>query len=157
MDKKFKVVECIGISEWYNRVRQEKKLEGLTVSTLWSLRKNMKPILEVVDNFNQFKTNLEDELKAEYFNEEKSEETTIKNENNQDVSVRQVKEEYLPAYQEKVQQINKKLKELIDTVESFTFSPIDIEKEVERLGSGCTLDMDDLDILSIFEDNGQND
>ena len=157
MNKKFKVIECIGISEWYNKVRQEKKLEGLTVSTLWSLRKNMKPILEVVDSFNQFKTNLEDELKAEYFNEEKSEETTIKNENNQDVSVRQVKEEYLPAYQEKVQQINEKLKELIDTVESFTFSPIDIEKEVERLGSGCTLDMDDLDILSIFEDDGQND
>lgn len=52
MDKKFKVIECIGISEWYNKVRQEKKLEGLTVSTLWSLRKNMKPILEVVDNFN---------------------------------------------------------------------------------------------------------
>lgn len=157
MKKKFKVIECIGISEWYNKVRQEKKLEGLTVSTLWSLRKNMKPILEVVDNFNQFKTNLEDELKAEYFNEEKSEDTVIKNGNNQDVSVRQVKKEFLSAYQEKVQEINEKLSELVNTVESFTFSPIDVEKEVDRLGSGCTLDMDDLDILSIFEDDGQND
>jgi len=32
-----------------------------------------------------------------------------------------------------------------------------MNKEVERLGSSCALNMDDLDILSIFEEDGQND
>jgi len=39
---------------------------------LWSLRKNIKPITDIVNNFNEFKSGLEEELQAEYFTEEKS-------------------------------------------------------------------------------------
>ncbi len=157
MVKKLRVIECIGVKQWYDQARAEKKFDNLTVSTLWSLRKNIKPITDIVNNFNEFKSGLEEELQAEYFTEEKSQVTTIKNQNGQDVSVRKVKDEFLSEYQEKVTEINEKLKEVVNNIEELTFSPIDMNKEIERLGSSCALNMDDLDILSIFEEDGQND
>lgn len=152
MEKTLKVLECININEWYNKMRQEKKLDGLTVKTLWALRKNMKKIQDVVDSFNEFKEGLENDLKAEFFTEEKSEDSTMKNENDEDVSIKKIKEEYMGEYQSKVEEINDKLRTLVYTDESLTFSPIDMEQEVERIGEECILDMDDLDVLSIFED-----
>lgn len=157
MVKKLRVIECIGVKQWYDQARAEKKFDNLTVSTLWALRKNIKPITDIVNNFNEFKAGLEEELQAEYFTEEKSQVTTIKNQNGQDVSVRKVKDEFLSEYQEKVTEINEKLKEVVNNVEELTFSSIDMNKEIERLGSSCALNMDDLDILSIFEEDGQND
>ena len=157
MVKKLRVIECIGVKQWYDQARVEKKFDNLTVSTLWALRKNIKPIIDIVNNFNDFKSGLEEELQAEYFTEEKSQVVTIKNQNGQDVPARKVKDEFLPEYQEKVIEINEKLKEIVDNIEQFSFSAIDINKEIERLGSSCVLNMDDLDILSIFEEDGQND
>ena len=47
MIKELLVMECININGWYNKVRADKnKLNGLSVSTLWALRKNMKKILK---------------------------------------------------------------------------------------------------------------
>ena len=76
----------------------------------------------------------------------------MKNENGEDVSIKKIKKEYMEEYQSKVEEINDKLRTLAYTDESLTFSPIDMEQEVERIGEECVLDMDDLDILSIFED-----
>ena len=157
MVKKLRVIECIGVKQWYDQVRAEKKIDNLTVSTLWALRKNMKLITDIVNNFNEFKSGLEEQLQAEYFTEEKSQITTIQDQNGEDVSVRKVKDEFLSEYQEKVVEINEKLKEVVNNIEELTFSSIDMNKEIERLGSSCALNMDDLDILSIFEEDGQND
>lgn len=154
MIKELLVMECININGWYNKVRADKnKLNGLSVSTLWALRKNMKKIAETVDSFNEFKISLENELQEQFFNEEKSEETIVKNENGEDVSARKVKDEYFDAYQNKINELNGKLNELAVTKESYIFTPIDIDKEMERLDIDCNLNMDDLDMLSIFEQN----
>ena len=159
MTKNFKIIECLGIKDWYDNARQGKKLNNLTVSTLWTLRKNMKLIIEAVDNFNEFKTNLEDEIKNKYFNDEKSQDAVVKDENDQDINVRRVKDEFLPEYQKDIEEINKKLNQLVGTEETFNFIPINMEAEIEKLGDSCALDIDDLDILSIFEEEneeGQN-
>ena len=154
MTKELLVMECININGWYNQVRQDKnKLNGLSVKTLWALRKNMKKIAEVTDYFNEFKENLEKEVKDDFFNEEKSEETTVKDSDGNETPAQKVKDEYLAEYQEKVNEVNKKLNELVLTKEEFDFTPIDIESEVERLDTDCNLNMDDLDILSVFEQN----
>ena len=154
MIKELLVMECININGWYNKVRADKnKLNGLSVSTLWALRKNMKKIAETVDSFNEFKISLENELQEQFFNEEKSEETIVKNENGEDVSARKVKDEYFDAYQNKINELNGKLNELAVTKESYIFTPIDMDKEMERLDIDCNLNMDDLDMLSIFEQN----
>ena len=154
MTKELLVMECININGWYNQVRQDKnKLNGLSVKTLWALRKNMKKIAEVTDYFNEFKENLEKEVKDDFFNEEKSEETTVKDSDGNETPAQKVKDEYLAEYQEKVNEINGKLNELVLTKEEFDFTPIDIESEVERLDTDCNLNMDDLDILSVFEQN----
>lgn len=154
MTKELLVMECININGWYNQVRQDKnKLNGLSVKTLWALRKNMKKIAEVTDYFNEFKENLEKEVRDDFFNEEKSEETTVKDSDGNETPAQKVKDEYLTEYQEKVNEVNKKLNELVLTKEEFDFTPIDIESEVERLDTDCNLNMDDLDILSVFEQN----
>ena len=154
MTKELLVMECININGWYNKVRADKnKLNGLSVSTLWALRKNMKKITETVDSFNELKASLEKELQEEFFNDEKSEETVVKGNNGEDTPARKVKDEFFGEYQKKINELNNKLNELALTKESYDFSAIDMDKEVERLNTDCNLDMDDLDILSIFEQN----
>ena len=154
MTKELLVMECININGWYNKVRADKnKLNGLSVSTLWALRKNMKKIAETVDSFNELKASLENELQEEFFNEEKSEEVTVKGENGEDTPARKVKDEYFTAYQKKINELNGKLNELAITKENFEFTPINMENEIERLNTDCNLNMDDLDMLSVFEQN----
>ena len=154
MTKELLVIECININGWYNKVRADKdKLKGLSVSTLWALRKNMKKIAETVDSFNELKASLENELQEEFFNDEKSEEVTVKGENGEDTPARKIKDEYFDDYQKKIDELNGKLNELAITKESYDFASIDMNKEIERLNVDCNLDMDDLDMLSIFEQN----
>ena len=154
MTKELLVMECININGWYNKVRADKnKLNGLSVSTLWALRKNMKKIAETVDSFNELKASLENELQEEFFNDEKSEEVTVKGENGEDTPARKVKDEYFNDYQKKINELNGKLNELAITKESYDFASINMDKEIERLNVDCNLDMDDLDMLSIFEQN----
>lgn len=154
MTKELLVMECININGWYNQVRQDKnKLNGLSVKTLWALRKNMKKIAEVADYFKEFKEGLEQEIKDDFFNSEKSEETVVKDNEGNETPAQKVKDEYLQDYQTRINEINGKLNELVLTKEEFDFTPIDIESEVERLDTDCNLNMDDLDILSVFEQN----
>lgn len=152
MTKELLVMECININGWYDQVRQDKnKLNGLSVKTLWALRKNMKKIAEVADYFKEFKEGLEQEIKDDFFNSEKSEETVVKDNEGNETPAQKVKDEYLQDYQTRINEINGKLNELVLTKEEFDFTPIDIESEVERLDTDCNLNMDDLDILSVFE------
>ena len=154
MTKELLVMECININGWYNNIRANKnKLNGLSVSTLWALRKNMKKIAETVDSFNELKASLENELQEEFFNDEKSEETIVKGSNGEDTPARKVKDEYFDAYQNKIKELNGKLNELAITKESFEFTPINMENEIERLNTDCNLNIDDLDMLSVFEQN----
>ena len=153
MTKEFLVLECININAWYNTIRSNKKLNGLSVPTLWALKKNMSKINDVVTNFNEFKESLESELKESYFNDEKSETTTITNDDGTTSQIQKVKDEYINEYQEEVNRLNGKLNDLAMTKETFDFSPIDMDKEIERIGESCSLDMDDLDMLSAFEDD----
>ena len=154
MTKELLVMECININGWYDQVRQDKnKLNGLSVKTLWALRKNMKKIAEVADYFKEFKEGLEQEIKDDFFNSEKSEETVVKDTEGNETPAQKVKDEYLQDYQTRINEINGKLNELVLTKEEFDFTPIDIESEVERLDTDCNLNMDDLDILSVFEQN----
>ena len=153
MTKEFLVLECININAWYNTIRSNKKLNGLSVPTLWALKKNMSKINDVVTNFNEFKESLESELKENYFNDEKSETITITNDDGTTSQVQKVKDEYINEYREEVNRLNGKLNDLAMTKETFDFSPIDMDKEIERIGESCSLDMDDLDMLSAFEDD----
>ena len=153
MTKDFLVLECINISAWYNNVRNDKKLNGLTVPTLWALKKNMSKINDIVNNFNEFKQGLEEELKENFFNDEKSESSVVTEEDGSESQVQKIKDEYMEEYQAEVNRLNKKLNDLAMTKETFDFSPIDMDKEIERIGESCSLDMDDLDMLSAFEDD----
>ena len=131
MTKEFLVLECININAWYNTIRNNKKLNGLSVPTLWALKKNMSKINDVVTNFNEFKESLESELKENYFNDEKSETTIITNDDGTTSQVQKVKNEYINEYQKEVSRLNGKLNDLAMTKETFDFSlPFNIKDDL---------------------------
>ena len=113
----------------------------------------MKKISEIANDFIDFKTNLENEVRDQFFNEDKSEETTTKDEFGNDIPAKKVKQEFLPDYQKRIGEINNKLNLLLSTQEEIELVSINMDEEVERLGTDCNLNMDDLDILSIFEED----
>lgn len=152
MEKELTVFDCLNINEWYNIARKEKRLNSLSVGTLWAIRKNIKKIEDVAKNFSEFRDNLEQELRDAFYNDEKSEDAVIEDENGENVSVRRVKKEYLEEYQNKLAETNNKLDNLAMTKEKFDFAIINMDEEIERIGSECSLNIDDLDILSIFEE-----
>lgn len=152
MKKELTVFDCLNINEWYGIARKEKRLNSLSVGALWAIRKNMQKIEDIAKNFNEFKNGLEEELKDNFYNDEKSEDAVIEDENGENVSVRRVKKDYIEEYQNKLTEVNNKLDNLAMTKEELEFSAINMDEEIERIGSECSLNIDDLDILSIFEE-----
>ncbi len=149
--KELMVAECVNVSAWYKNVRENStKLNGLSVKTLWSLKKNMKKIDEISNNFTEFRNGLEDKLKADYFNDEKSEPSKFLNENGQEVEGLKVKDEYLNEYQEELNSLNNQINDLLISKEEIVLNAIDIESEIENMSSS-EITMDDLDMLSVFE------
>lgn len=149
--KELMVAECVNVSAWYKNIRENStKLNGLTVKTLWSLKKNMKKIDEISSNFAEFRNGLEDKLKADYFNDEKSEPSKFLNENGQEVEGLKVKDEYLNEYQEELNSLNNQINDLLISKEEIVLNAINIENELENMDSS-EITMDDLDMLSIFE------
>lgn len=149
--KELMVAECVNVSAWYRKVRENStKLNGLSVKTLWSLKKNMKKIDEISNNFTEFRNSLEDKLKADYFNDEKSEPSKFLNENGQEVEGLKVKDEYLNEYQEELNSLNNQINDLLISKEEIVLNAIDIESEIENMSSS-EITMDDLDMLSVFE------
>lgn len=149
--KELMVAECVNVSAWYKNVRENStKLNGLSVKTLWSLKKNMKKIDEISNNFTEFRNSLEDKLKADYFNDEKSEPSKFLNENGQEVEGLKVKDEYLNEYQEELNSLNNQINDLLISKEEIVLNAIDIESEIENMSSS-EITMDDLDMLSVFE------
>ena len=149
--KELMVAECVNVSAWYKNIRENStKLNGLTVKTLWSLKKNMKKIDEISSNFAEFRNSLEDKLKADYFNDEKSEPSKFLNENGQEVEGLKVKDEYLNEYQEELNSLNNQINDLLISKEEIVLNAIDIESEIENMSSS-EITMDDLDMLSVFE------
>lgn len=149
--KELMVVECVNISAWYRKVREnDSKLKGLSVKTLWALKKNMKKIDDIAANFEEFRNSLEDKLKADYFNDEKSEPAKFLDNDGKEVEGLKVKEEYLEDYQKELNSLNGEINGLLMSKEEVVLNAIDIESEIENMDS-TDITMEDLDMLSIFE------
>lgn len=148
--KELMVVECVNISAWYKGIKDTTKLNGLSVKALWALRKNMKKIDDIAVNFEEFRNGLEEKIRTDYFNDEKSEPSKFKNENGEEVEGLKVKAEYLEDYQKELSDLNGQINNLLMSKEEVVLNVIDIEKEIENMDS-TEITIDDLDVLSVFE------
>ena len=112
----------------------------------------MKKVDEVTINFEEFRNGLEEQLKKDYFNEEKSEPTKFTDESGKEVEGRKIKQEYFDDYQNELNSLNTQISDLLATKEKLTFTDMNIEGEIEQIDSR-NITIDDLDMFSAFEED----
>lgn len=135
---------------WYNKEETKEKLKNLPLSFQYTIRKNMKPLARMADDFNTFKTEKEQSLKDKWFDEEHSDPTKIKDDNGDEIDARKIKEEFLEEYEGEVKQLNTQLEKLLSETDEISFTPIDLDSLVEAAGDD-SITMEDVDMISIFE------
>lgn len=150
-NKDIYLVVALNEVAWYNKEDTKERLKNLPLSYQYTLRKNMKPLMRMTEDFNTFKTEKEQALRDKWFDEEHSEPTTMKDDNGETIDARKIKEEYLVAYEDEVKTLNSQLEKLLSETDEITYSPINLDSLVEVAGDD-TITMDDVDMISIFEE-----
>ena len=157
MNKTLQTIEILNIVAFLNEAIESKKIDELSIKARWAIKKSLKELLEVDAKFKEFKEELESSLKNDYFmNDEKSEVTKIiqKDENGQDVEVdgRKVKAEYMPKYNQDLEDINTKLREVLFDDNDITINVFDVDSEIDKLPDDSKFTFEDLEMLSVFDD-----
>lgn len=157
MNKTLQTIEILNIVAFLNEAIESKKIDELSIKARWAIKKSLKELLEVDTKFKEFKEELESGLKNDYFmNDEKSEITKIvqKDENGQDVEVdgRKVKAEYMPKYNQDLEDINTKLREVLFDDNDITVNVFDVDNEIDKLSDDSKFTFEDLEMLSVFDD-----
>ena len=144
--KTIPMIAAVNEVAWY--VQEKDTLSVLSVKARWNLKKNMKELDNIASQFHEFKTNLEEELRAKYTTDEKSNETALEDGN----IGRKVKDAYLEDSQKDVEEMNAKVSELLYEDEEVNLYVIDMDEEVERMADDADLSDAAMDMLSLFED-----
>jgi len=151
--KTLMTLETVNLTGWYRTLRTERKdvLNVFPAKVLWKLRKNMDEIVKVSTRFTELREELNNDLKAKYFeNDEKSILTTEKI-NGEDKEVRKVKDEYMDAFSADCNEVEQKLQEILREPNEVELSLFDVGELVETIDDNVGLTMDDLDMLSVFD------
>lgn len=144
--KTIPMIAAVNEVAWY--IQEKDTLSVLSVKARWNLKKNMKELDNIASQFHEFKTNLEEELRAKYTTDEMSNETVLEDGN----IGRKVKDEYFEDYQKDVEEMNAKVSELLYEDEEVNLYVIDMDDEVERMADDADLSDAAMDMLSLFED-----
>lgn len=140
-----KTIDAITIVEWYVKEETQKRLQTLPIKEQWVIRKNLKALESIVQNFNNFRNDLAQKRNEEWFNEKDGK--CYKTKTDQGKDVLQIKDEYkddLKAYDDKVNtEIFNILEENIDT----NLTAINIDNLIEAVDNNCKIELIDLEML----------
>lgn len=151
MKKEFLNIEVVNNMNALNRLlANEKKAKELPIKVRWAIKKNISVLSPTVKDFEDLKKELVEELQKEYFTEEKSHIVTGDERFSEDDEVRQVNDEYMEEYEEKVSELNGKLRELLNESNEYEIHTIDLDAFVENLPDDTALEFSDLEILSFM-------
>ena len=149
MKKEFYNIEVVNVTAALNNILgNAEKVKDLPIKFRWALKKNLTALSPTVKNFEEFRQELIEELQKEYFNDEKSH--TEKDEN--DNEIRRVNDEFMDEYNDKVQELNTKLQELLEEKNEYEISTVDMDSFVEGLPEDTALEFDDIEIFSFMEE-----
>lgn len=156
MRKTLQTVEILNIVAFIHEAIDTKKIDEISIKARWAIKKSMRELEEVALKFREFKEELESQLKDAYFmNDDKSELTKIiqKDENGQDVEVdgRKVKAEYMAQYNQDLENINAKLREVLLDDNEIEINVFDVDEEINKLTDDSKFTFEDLEILSVFD------
>lgn len=159
--KELMTIEILNIMGWYKKIREnaetKNKFNVFSVKAQWALKKNLNALSVIAKSYEEFKNEKEQMLKDDfYFNDEKAYTTTEEQSDPQtgemkEVEIRKIKDECLEEFQNITNKINKELNELLLQKNEVSLSVIDLDKELEEIGHTTMIDMDDFDVLEIFD------
>lgn len=156
MRKTLQTIEILNIVAFIEDAIKTKKIDELGIKARWAIKKSSKELFEVDSKFKEFKEELESGLKDDYFmNDEKSEPTKLiqKDENGQDVEVdgRKVKASYMNEYNQALENINAKLREVLFDDNEVEINVFDVDEEINKLTDDSKFTFEDLEMLSVFD------
>lgn len=151
MKKTIQNIVAINVNAWYENQDTQTKLKFFPLKLQWRIHKNIKPMEEIAKDFQKLKSELEQERINEWFTEgNKKCEKKIQEDGSE---VLQIKDECLKEFREYENKLNTQLEEVVQEEVDIEFTPISLEEIIEISDeTHAGIDMDDLDILSIFEE-----
>ena len=140
---------------WYGKDDVKERLAKLPLTYQYAIRKNMKPLNKMIDEFNTFKGEKEQALRDFWFDDEHATDTTTKDESGNEVPAKKIKDEYREKYEEAVKELNSQLEKLLSETDEVVFNSIDLDSLVESAPDN-SITIDDVDMISLFsqEDSG---
>lgn len=154
MEKKIMTLAAVNVMSWYNNDGTRDKLKKMPLKMQWALRKNMKAIEPLSKDFGDFRDELIAKRNEEWFSEDngKCERITQEDESGQEQEMLKVKDEFLDDFKAYEDELNKQLNEIMQEENTVEYTPIDLEEFVEAADENdAGIDIDDMDIISIFE------
>ena len=160
ISKEFTVFEIDNIVKYYRGIRENELMKNkfniFSITTQYSIKKNMDIMAEATASYTEFREEKEKELHENYFNDEKSFETMIKqieNGEEKEVPGRQVKDEYMDEFKKVQTEMLTELYKLASEKVTLELYPIDLDEEIQNIDKDThtKINMDDLDFLSIFK------
>ena len=160
ISKEFTVFEIDNIVKYYRGIRENELMKNkfniFSIATQYSIKKNMDIMAEATASYTEFREEKEKELHENYFNDEKSFETMIKqieNGEEKEVPGRQVKDEYMDEFKKVQTEMLTELYKLNSEKVTLELYPIDLDEEIQNIDKDThtKINMDDLDFLSIFK------
>lgn len=151
--KTIPMIAAINETAWY--MQEKETLGALSVKARWNLKKNIKELDVLASQFQEFKNGLEEELRAKYTTDEKSIEAEVDDGVGNKVPGRKVKDEFIKDYQNDVNEMNTKINELLYEEEEVNLYTINMDAEIERMSDDAELSDAAMDMLSLFEPEGE--
>lgn len=160
--KETTIFEADATVNYFKKIRSDHtskdRFNVFSLETQWNIKKNVDELIKAISSYTEFRDEKRKKFNEKYFNEEKSEETTVTqmiDGEEKEVEARQIKSEYIEEFKsENTNLLNELLKFASEKV-TVNLVSIDIDNEVFLLKSkniDNDLDMDDLDFLSFFKE-----
>ena len=147
---KTEIKNIVAINEimWYNRPETKEKLEELPLKIQWTLRKNMKVLEPIVQNFNEFKESLAEQRNKKWFVEDNGKCEKIEEDGQE---LLKIKEEYIEEFNKYDNELNLQIRDIVMETTEVDLSKIDeIENFIDELSDDTKLTIEDLEMLEIF-------
>jgi ribosomal protein S18 len=141
VEKKLYTIEVLNILGWLSQENNPVLSAKLPIKLSWDFRKNIKVFEGIQEQYNQF----DKELQERYIDDKYSYDFETEDENGDKQTIRRVKDEYLAEY-------SKNKEELLFTennVSLFIFN-------IEDFGDDIELDYKDMELLSVFITDSEN-
>ncbi len=150
MNKTIMNIAAVNVIAWYTQDGTQEKLKKLPLKMQWVIRKNMRVLEPLSKEFTDFRDELVQKRNDEWFVEDngKCEKVT-----KDDQELLKIKEEYMDEFKEYEDSLNQQLNEIAIEENDVDLIPIILDDFVEAADAANSgIDIDDLDMLSVFEE-----